>query len=47
MSQLNKEVDVAIRMVQAVTDCQYKTERQQDVSYIHMNESYEIAILCC
>ena len=37
MSQINKEVDVAIKIVQTFTD---RHEVQLDVSYIHINETY-------
>ena len=47
MSQIEEKVGVADKIVQTSNDHHDKTEIQWDVSYIHMNESYVIAILCC
>ena len=47
MSQIEEKVDVADKIVQTSNDHYDETEIQWDVSYIHMNEMFVIAIFCC
>ena len=45
MSQLNRDVEVVIKLAQTMTDPQNKADMQCDVSYVHMNKSYLSCVL--